>query len=411
MRWPWKRRRSIRASYEPVSSTLAAHFTPGGVIDLGGIAVNENSALGLSAWYRAVSLISGQLASLPFTTSIDRGEGLLKPVGSVFDEPDGPDGQTAFEWKESAFLHLLMHGKTGALKVRTEAGGLARLPLVHPLSFSVRQPTKKQIQDGNAPLGGLWFDVRLNDGTAVTLDGKDFWYVPGLSLDGVNTLSLLTYARLSLATSMAGDRAAGKMFTNGALIAGMATPEDDDVDITDEIAEIRRALDSSTGGYENAGSIALISRRLKITPWTMTATDAQFLQSRQFQIEEISRWTGVPPHLLMQTEKQTSWGTGVEMQDRALGRSVLGTWARRFEERASRLLPKPRTVSFDFAALERPSPDREIELDLKQVAAGVMTTDEYRAKRGWEPLTAEETPGQDLEPVEQEATDDPVPAE
>jgi HK97 family phage portal protein len=397
-------------------STLAASFSPGGVIDLGGIAVNEQSALGLSAFYRALSLVSGQLASLPLSTHIEKPGTLRKPVTSVFDAPDGEEGQTAFEWKESLFLHLLMHGRTGALKVRSQAGSLVRLPLVHPLSFRVRQPTKKQIENGNGPAGGLWFDVTLNDRTTVTLDSRDFWYVPGMSLDGgVTTLSVLGNARLSLATSISGDRAAGKMFANGALISGLATPEDDDVDISEEISEIRRALDSSTGGYENAGSIALISRRLKITPWTMTASDAQFLQSRQFQIEEISRWTGVPPHLLMQTEKQTSWGTGVEMQDRALGRSVLGTWANRLEERASRLLPAPRKVSFDFSALERPSPDREIELDLKQVEAGVMTIDEYRAKRGWEPLDVDdvepqEAPGTDLEPQEEETTDDPVPA-
>ncbi len=416
MRWPWQRRTSIRASYEPVSQTLAADFHPGGYVNLGGIAVNENSALGLSAFFRALSLISGQLASLPFVTHIEKPGVLRKAVPSVFDAPDGTDGVTSYEWKETLFLHLLLHGRAGALKVRTQAGGLSRLPLVHPLSFTVRQPTRKDLDDKTMPVGGLWFDVRLNDGKSVTLDGADFWYVPGLSLDGgVTTLSLLQYARLSFATSMAGDRAAGKMFTTGALISGIATPEDDDVDISEELDEIKRVLTASTGGFENAGGIALVSRRLKIQPWAMNASDAQFLESRQFQIEEISRWTGVPPHLLMQTEKQTSWGTGVEMQDRALGRSVLGTWARRVEERANRLLPSPRSVSFEFAALEPPSPDREIELDLKQVQQGVMTIDEYRAKRGWPPLEEStdeqplDEPGQDLE--QQEADNDPVPAE
>ncbi|MDM4723405.1 phage portal protein [Micromonospora sp. WMMA1363] len=57
-------------------------------------------------------------------------------------------------------------------------------------------------------------------------------------------------------------------------------------------------------------SIAVVNRRLKFSPWTMSATDAQFLQSRQFSVEEVARWFGVPPHLLMQTERQTSWGRG-----------------------------------------------------------------------------------------------------
>jgi hypothetical protein len=105
----------------------------------------------------------------------------------------------------------------------------------------------------------------------------------------------------------------------------------------------------------------------------------------------------------MQTEKQTSWGTGVEMQDRALGRTVLGVWAGRFEERASRLLANPRYVELDFIRLERPSPDREIELDLQQVKAGVMTVDEYRAKRGWMPMPAQAEPS--IAPADNPAPD------
>jgi HK97 family phage portal protein len=382
MRWPWQKQ-SAPEAYAPVSSLLASYFTPASA-GTAGVAVNETSALGLSAYYRAVSLISGTLASLPFRSYRESGD-RRDVVSSIFDNPDGDDGQTAYEWKETAFAHLLMHGRAGALKVRNEAGGLARLPLVHPLSFTETLPTPKQVQEGNVPVGGLWFDVRLDDGSTVRLDGQNFWYVPGLSLDGKTGLSLLTYARLSLGTTIAGDRAAGKMFSSGALISGLATPDGDE-DITDDIPEMKRQLNASVLGHENAGTIAIVNRRLKFTPWTMSATDAQFLQSRQFQIEEIARWTGVPPHLLMQTEKQTSWGTGVEEQNRALGRTVLGPWAQRFEQRASRLLARPRWVEFDFAGLERPSPDREIELLLAQVAGGLLTLDEARAIRNLPPL-------------------------
>lgn len=387
MRLPWRKRAEPKA-YSPVDSLLATYFSPAGSFDLAGVAVTENSALGLSGFYRAISLISGQLASLPLPTFTGTGEN-RKPVGSIFDNPDGPEGQTPYEWKETAFVHLLLHGKCGALKIYNEAGGLARLALVHPLNFAERFPKPSEVREGNVPVGGLWFDVRLDDGTTKTFDARDFWYVPGISLDGRTGISLITFARLSLGTSIAGDKAAAKMFSNGALISGIATPADEGLDLADDIPQIRRELNGAVMGHENAGGIALVNRRLSFTPWTMSASDAQFLQSRQFQIEEIARWTGVPPHLLMQTEKQTSWGTGVEMQDRALGRTVLGTWATRFEERASRLLAQPRYVEFDFTRLERPSPDREIELDLQQVAAGVMTVDEYRSRRGWSPLPAD----------------------
>jgi HK97 family phage portal protein len=363
----------------------------GGLVDLRGAQVTEASATGLSAIFRAVSLISGTLASLPLRTLRERDGGGTEQVASVFDAPDGPDGQTQFEWTETLFAHLVIHGRAGALKMRTEAGGLARLPLVHPASWTIEDPT-----DDESPVGGRWFRVQLDQGRSVRLDATDFWYVPALSFDGVRGQGLLQVARGSVSASIAGDRAAAKMFSSGALISGLASPEDDLE--TDETKEIKRQLDAGLHGYDNAGKIVLVNRRLKFTPWTMSAVDAQFLQSRQFQIEEIARWTGVPPHLLMQTEKQTSWGTGVEEQQRAMGRTVLAPWACRLEGRGSRLLANPRRLEIDFSGLERPSPDREIEIDLSQVAAGVMTVEEYRAKRGWKPLPAPTPPAPPADP-------------
>jgi HK97 family phage portal protein len=388
MRWPWQRAPEPPAnrSLSIADPTLAALFTPGGLVDFAGVQVSEASAMGISALYRALALISGTLASLPlnaWTTS----DGQPKQVPSIFDDPDGPDDQTVFEWKETAFLHQLLHGKAGALKLRTEAGGLARLPLVHPLSWSVTQPSIAEQQNPKTmPAGGVWFDVRFDDGRVRRFDGDSFWYAPGPSLGGQVGIGLLQYARQSLATAIAGDRAAAKVFSSGALISGLATPMDEGLDISEDIPGIKAELNRNVLGHENAGTIALVNRRLQFTPWTMTAQQAQFLESRQFQIEEISRWTGVPPHLLMQTDKQTSWGTGVDEQNRGLSKFVLGHWAQRFEQRASRLLARPRWCAFDFAALERPNYAVESSIDLQEVGAGVMTPDEYRAKRGRPPL-------------------------
>jgi HK97 family phage portal protein len=386
MRWPWQKP-PANTSLSIADPALAALFTPGGLVDLAGVTVGEFSTLGLSGMYRALSLISGTLASLPLTSYRTNAEGRPEQVGSIFDDPDGPDGQTVYEWKETLLLHLLMHGRAGALKVRTDAGALARLPLVHPFSFQVCQPTPEEIDDpALMPAGGVWFDVMLRDGKTVRLDATDFWYVPAASLIGQVGISLLVYARQSLATAIAGDKAAAKTFASGALISGLATPQDEGLDIADDIPKIKAELNRSVLGYENAGTIALVNRRLQFTPWTMTAQQAQFLESRQFQIEEIARWSGVPPHLLMQTDKQTSWGTGVDEQNRGLSKFVLGHWAQRVEQRGSRLLAKPRWCAFDFAGLERPNYQVESATDLAEVAAGVMTKDEYRAKRGRPPL-------------------------
>jgi HK97 family phage portal protein len=385
MRWPWQKRippPAPVAAYNPIIDHLDG-FTPWTV---DGVPVNADTALTLSAFFRAVTLISQTLASLPLRSYRQAGDGIPVRTTSVFDDPD-PGGQTPFEWKETLFLHMLLHGHAGALKRSNGGGALAALPLCPPSTFTVEVPTPADRQAGRWPVGGLWFHVRLDDGTHKKMDATEFWYVPGMSLDGKTGVSLLHYARASMATTISGDRAARKVFTRGALISGIATPEyDDGTDITEDVPEIRRQIAAATSGADNAGTIAVINRRLKVQPWSMSATDAQFLQSRQFQIEEISRWTGVPPHLLMQTEKQTSWGTGVDEQNRALGRTVLSPWAQRLEGRGSRLLANPRWVELEFAGLERPSPDREIELLIQQVQAGLLTVNEARKVRNLPPL-------------------------
>ena len=409
MRWPWskpvERPTGLISIADP---TLAALFNPGGWTDIDGVTVTEVSALGLSAIYRAVNLVAGTLASLPFKSYREDAGGIRQTVPSIFDDPD-PGGQTQYEWTETAFAHLMLYGKAGALKVRTEAGGLAALPLVHPSCFQVLLPTPEEYRTGELPAGGLWFIVQMADGEQAKLDADGFWYVPGLAMNGKVGAGLLTYARMSLATSIAGDKAAGNTFQNGALISGLATPADD-YDITDDVPEIRRQLSNDVAGHANAGKIAVINRRLTVTPWQMTNADAQFLESRSFQIEEVSRLTGVPPHLLMSSEKSTSWGTGLEEQNRAMARTVLAPWANRFEQRASRLLARPRWAEFDFHGLERPAPDVEIGLLIQQVQAGLLTVDEARAIRNLPPLpapdAAEDNSGDDSSA--EEASDDPA---
>jgi hypothetical protein len=110
----------------------------------------------------------------------------------------------------------------------------------------------------------------------------------------------------------------------------------------------------------------------------------------------------------MSSEKSTSWGTGLEEQNRAMARTVLAPWANRFEQRASRLLARPRWAEFDFHGLERPAPDVEIGLLIQQVQAGLLSVDEARAIRNLPPLpdpdAAEDNSGDDSSA--EEASDD-----
>lgn len=381
--WRRQEKRSVLSIGDPA---LAAYFgvaTPVGA----GVSVGEYSALGLSAVWRAVSLISQSIAQLPLRTLRDLGDGTRVRVSSFLDNPGGPEGPTPFEWTETVLVHLLLHGNSYLVHSFNGAGAIAALTPVHPGCVSI------DVRDGYK-----FYRVSLHDGSQVTLDSTQLTHIPALSTDGCRGLSPIQVARDVFGTNIAADRAAARMFGSGALMTGIVTP---DSDMNEEDAKaIQDGLNRSVSGWENAGALAVVNKSLTFTPWSMSAEDAQFIESRAFQIEEIARIFGIPPFALMQTDKQTSWGTGIQAQQLGLARTVLAPWAKRIEERLSRLLPSPRFVEFDFAGLERGSPAEEIDLLIKQVQAGLLTVNEARRIRNMDPLPGGDTVATEPAPAE-----------
>jgi HK97 family phage portal protein len=339
--------------------------------------VSEHTAMSISALFRAVSLISGTIGALPLRTLSTSRDGTRERTGSFLDSP-GRDQQTPFEWKELCAVHLLLHGNAYCQHVYNAAGALAGLNLIHPLAVTVKR-------DADAA-GGRLYEVALGDGTRRTFDALTMTHIPGISLDGLRGLSPITLARLSLGTAIAGDRAANRQFVNGAMVSGLITPVDDEDLTEDEALVVKETVQRAMTGVENAGEMAVINRRLKIQPWTLSPEDAQFLGSRSFQIDEIGRWYGVPPHLLGQVDKSTSWGQGIAEQNRGLARYTLTPWTSRIEQRLSRLIAGSKIVEFDYTAFVAPSPEDEIRLLLSQLNGGLMTANECRRVRNMPPV-------------------------
>ncbi len=357
---------------------LAGYFnvTP----NFSGVVVGEASALAVSAFYRGVMLIATTFAGLPLKTYRDTTDGQRQRMTSWLDDPGGVPGQTPFEWKETSILHLLLHGDCFLKHVYTQGGALIGSVPIHPQAVTVEW---EKDQAGRFT-GRKLYRFTSDDGRPRVLTEADLTQVMGPSLDGLRGLSLLGVARNSLGTTIAGDRAAARMFRDGPLISGLVTPEDELE--PDEFETVQDGLNRSVGGLENAGKIALVSKKLNFTPWTMSAEDAQFLQSRQFQIQEIARWTGVPASLLMDPGAVSTWGTGVEIQNRGLARFTLSGWTGRFEQRLSRTLSDPMFCEFEYAGLERPTPEQEIDLLIKQVQGGILTANEARRVRNLPPI-------------------------
>lgn len=368
-----------------IGDPATAHLLGFGLPNLAGVAVNEYTALGLPAVYRAVSLIAGSIASLPMRTIQTAQDGTTERARSLLDTPGGPDGPTAYEFKETVLSHLLLHGNAFLAHIYGGAGQLIGLTPIHPMAVSIECHPERL------------YRVTLNDGTVRLFDPTTMTHIPALSLDGIRGISPIQVARNSLGTSIAGERSAARMFANGALVSGIVTPEDDLTE--DDATAIKDSLTRKMLGESNAGDIAVINRKLKFQQWSLSAEDAQWIQSRTFQIDEIARWFGIPCHLLGLQEKATSWGSGISEMNRGLARYTLEPWTTRIQERLSRLLPPSRKVEFDYTAFVQPDPETEITLLIAQVQAGLLTVDEARRIRN---LPPHPTPAEDAVPAETE---------
>ncbi len=367
---------------------LLEYLGMGGQNDAG-VSVTESSSLGLSAVWRAVSIISGTIAGLPLKSYRNMPDGRREQVPSFLDDPGGKSW-TPFEVKELALVHLLLRGNAYLLHVLSGAGTISSLVPVHPSLVEV---------EWDKALGCRIYKIPAL--RALPFTELELTHVMGMSLNGLVGLSPISVARNAIGTGLAGDQAAARMFSSGMLIGGLVTP-DDDMD-EDQQKEALSTLNARLRGVRSAGDLVLTNAKLKVQPWTMSAEDAQFIQTRVHQVEEVARIFGVPPHLLAQTEKQTSWGSGVSEQNRGLARYTLMPWTSRLEQRLSRLLPRPRFCEFSYEGLLAAAPEVQIPLLIQQVEAGLLTIDEARAIQNLPPLATPPSPAPTEEPLTEPA--------
>jgi HK97 family phage portal protein len=330
-----------------------------------GVPVNEYTAMTFSAVWRAALTVSSSTARLPLRTLRQWGA-TREQIPSWMDNPAGAVGYRPFSWKQTSILHLLLGGDSFQRHLYNQAGVLAGLEPVNPRYVTA-------YWDPERP-GGKRFEVSLWDGHGFRFeihDARTMTQIMGPTLDGLRGMSAVAFGNTSIGGAIAADQAAAHSFRNGPMISAIVTPDEDleDGDAEKASAEINDAL----GGTQNAGKAVVLDRKYNVTPWSMTLKDAQFLESRQFSIEEIARWFGLHPVFLMDPGAVSTWGTGVEILQRGLGRFTLPQWTDPFQEAMSDLLPRGSWCEFDFHGLERGSPQDEISLIVLQVDGGLLT--------------------------------------
>jgi len=333
--------------------------------DAAGEMVTARTAMALTAVFRCVSLIAGTAATLPLKTYRTLPDDTRERVPSWLDDPGGPDGPTSFEWKETLFAHLLLHGNAFGLHLYSEAGGaIVGMQLLNPPACQVLRVNGLKV-----------VRVTLADGTTRDYGPDDLTHIPALSMDGDVGLTPIGATRRAFGTGMAADRAAARMFQSGLLMGGLVSGDDT---LTEEDAKrVLADFRANVTGAHRAGGLAVVNAGLRFTPWTMNSSDAQFLESRAFQVEEIARLYGVPKVLLAQ-DGASSWGSGIAELIRGLQRFTLVPWTTRVAERLTRLTGPTRTAEFDYAGLLAGSPREQVESMALEIDAGLLTVEEGR---------------------------------
>lgn len=269
--------------------------------DVTGVTVTEKSSLRFAAVWRGVSVISGIGGATPLHAF--RTGTLERRTVRILENPH-PD-MTAFEFWRNAYAHRVMWGNSYALKVKNRAGAIVEL---HPIDPSRVKVTNVGSSDSNP--AGKFFIIDGDLDNPLTRDS--IFHIPGMGYDGTCGVSPIRMAATTVGMGLAAEEYGARLFGSGSLMGGILQTEQRlDQASADRLKESWR---NKVAGLSKAHEVAILDQGAKFQPVTMPNTDAQFIESRDFQVSEISRWLGLPPFLLMQTNKSTSWGTGLEQQ-------------------------------------------------------------------------------------------------
>lgn len=326
--------RSARMSVEnpavPLTSTSLLDWI-GGAKTSAGVAVSESSSLGLPAVFRAVNVIAGTSASLPLHPYRTVGNAKIRVTSGrpaqLLDSPH-PD-MTPFELWEVAYTHLALWGNAYLRIVGSVDMPVKHLWPIHPGRVRVGRESET---------GRKIYAV---DGGKEVHSDDTILHIPGFGYDGICGVSPIRAARQGLGLALAAEEYGAKLFGSGSLASGILQTEQRLTQPqADALATRWRAKRTGLG---SAHDTIILDRGAKFQQLTIPPEDAQFLQTRRFQVSEVARMFGVPPHMLMDTEKSTSWGTGIEQQAIGFVVYTLRPWLTRVEQRMTQLL-RPQAV-------------------------------------------------------------------
>jgi len=298
-----------------------------------GKAVTERSAMQMTAVYSCVRILSEAVAGLPlhlyrYGDNNSKVKALEHPLYRLLHDEPNPE-MSSFVFRETLMTHLLLWGNAYAQIIRNGKGEVIAL---YPL-----MPNKMTVdRDAN---GQLYYryqhdsdEAKTMENSSVILSPADVLHIPGLGFDGLVGYSPIAMAKNAIGMAIACEEYGAKFFANGAAPGGVL----EHPGTIKDPQRVRESWQSTFGGSGNANKIAVLEEGMKYTPIGISPEQAQFLETRKFQINEIARIFRVPPHMVGDLEKSSF--SNIEQQSLEFVKYTLDPWVIRWEQSLQRSL-------------------------------------------------------------------------
>ncbi len=314
----------IRARDKPrnaVSSAPEIFFGTSGA----GKTVSVQSAIQVSAVYACVRVISETVASLPLHVYKATDAGSEKAMDHALyrllhDEPNKE--MTSFVLRETMLAHLLLWGNSYSQIIRTGGNRIDSLYPLMPENMEVDRDSK----------GKLTYTYTTSEGKMYRLAPEEVLHIPGLGFDGVVGYSPIALEKNAIGLGIAAEEYGSKFYSNGARPSGILTHPN----IVKNPKRLRDSWNAAYGGSANSGKVAILEEGMKFEKVSMPNNEAQFLETRKFQVSEICRIFRVPPHLVGDLEHATF--SNIEHQSISFAVHTIRPWLVRIEQSMNRSL-------------------------------------------------------------------------
>ena len=317
---------------KPTDSTAGSRYTfyMGG--STSGKVVTERSALQMTAVYSCVRILAEAIAGLPlhvyrYNSDGGKEKAIDHPLYLLLHDEPNPE-MSSFVFRETLMTHLLLWGNAYAQIIRNGKGQVVALYPLMPNKMTVDRDASGQLYYQYM----RYADEVGGKNETVTLSPSDVLHIPGLGFDGLVGYSPIAMAKNAIGLAIATEEYGAKFFANGAAPSGVL----EHPGTIKDPQRVWEAWQSQFGGSQNSGKIAVLEEGMKYTPISISPEQAQFLETRKFQINEIARIFRVPPHMVGDLEKSSF--SNIEQQSLEFVKYTLDPWVIRWEQSLMRSL-------------------------------------------------------------------------